>query len=85
MSESGGKVNRLQSQLSSPLHIAFQERRVGGSVSIYRWPGAGDGTGEERPGCIVVLARTGGRAQICVVGEEAEDAAGTVLKEAGGK
>ena len=23
---------------------------------------------EERPGCIVVLAKTGGRARICVVG-----------------
>lgn len=54
-------------------------------MSIYRWPGAGGGTGEERPGCIVVLVRTGGRAQICVVGEEAEDAAGSVLKEARGK
>lgn len=41
--------------------------------------------GEEGPGYTEVLARTGGRAWICVAGEGAEDAAGSVLKEGGGE
>ena len=85
VNESGGKVNKLQSQLSSPLHIASQQRRVRGSVSIYRWPGAGDGTGGGET-WVYSSARDDQREGSDLCGwEEAEDAAGSVLKEGGGE